>query len=155
MYGANFPRLAYDEAPLGNNVGKNSEVIAKGDFLTLSSGFVAVAGAASIPLGIADCSKTMASDNQTVAKVQVPYLPAETDMMFEADFNTTVVMSAAYNGYLFKLTGTTGAMQIDSNTASTTVGVVELVKLDPRGEGSAVRGLFRFARSARGYTVAT
>lgn len=155
MYGANYPRLAYDEAPLGYAVIKNSEVIAKGDLLTLSSGFAAVSGAASIPLGFADTSKTGAVDNQTVAKVEIPYWPAETGMTFEMDFNTTVAMSAAYQGYMFKLTGATGAMQVDSNTASTTVGVVELVKFDPRREGSSVRGLFKFARSAEGFTVAT
>ena len=42
-----------------------------------------------------------------------------------------------------------------SNVISATVGVVKLVKLDPRNEGSTTRGLFRFARPQMGFTVAT
>lgn len=153
MYGAHFPRLSYDEAPLGYGIGKNSEVITKGDILTNSSGFIAVNTGNDVPVGIANQDGTMTGTNQTVAKVEVPYIPAETDMTFEMDLDSAE--TAAYQGYLYTLTGATGAMKVDQSSHSLTVGVVELVKLDPRKEGSTTRGLFRFARSQKGFTVAT
>ena len=46
------------------------------------------------------------------------------------------------------------AQVVDPSTRSATVGIVELIKLDPRREGSTTRGLFRFARPNMGWTVA-
>lgn len=153
MYGANNPRFAYDEIPLSYQIGTNSAVFTKGDFLTSASGFAAVSGAASIPLGICERTVTAASDNQTVAKVEVPFYSAKEVFKFEADFDETETV--AYQGYFYQLTGTTGAMLVDQSTHSATVGVVQLEKLDPRREGSTVRGLFSYARAGQGYTVTT
>lgn len=52
-------------------VGTNSATIAAGDLVTLSGGFVVKAGAAAKIEGIAEQSKTFASDNQTVAKAEL------------------------------------------------------------------------------------
>ena len=153
MYGANYLRLAYDEAPLGYIIGTASTTFAKGDILSITSGYGVVSGANSIPLGICDASKVTAVSNETVAKVEIPFYSADQIMEFEMDFNATETV--AYQGYFYQLTGTTGAMQVAASTRSTTIGVVQLLKLDPRREGSLVRGLFRFARPAMGYTVAT
>lgn len=153
MYGANFIRLAYDEAPLGYGIGTNSEVFKKGNILSMASGFVTINTGALDVLGICDADMTMTADNQTVAKKEVPYLPASEDFTFEMDFSSAETV--AYQGYLYTLTGATGAQQVDPATRSLTVGIVELVKLDPRREGSTTRGLFRFARPNMGWTVAS
>jgi len=152
MYGANYPRLSYDEAPLRYVIGTNSEVFKKGEVLAMTSGFGTINTGALDALGICDADKTMASDNQTVAKVEVPFLPASTDMSFEMDFSSAETV--AYQGYLYTLTGAVGAQVVDPSTRSATVGIVELIKLDPRREGSTTRGLFRFARPNMGWTVA-
>ncbi len=153
MYGANFIKFAHDEAPLGYAIGTNSEVFKKGDIISEASGYATLNTGNLNPLGIVNTDKTMASNNETVAKVQVPYIPATTDMTFEMDFDSAE--TAAYQGYLYQLTGTVGAQKVSQSTHSATVGVVKLVKLDPRNEGSTTRGLFRFARPQMGFTVAS
>lgn len=153
MYGANYVRLAYDEAPLGYTIGTNSEVFKKGEILAMTSGFATINTGNLDVLGICDADMTMTADNQTVAKKEVPYLPAKTDMTFEMDFDGTETV--AYQGYLYTLSGAVGAQVVAAASRSLTVGVVELVKLDPRREGSTTRGLFRIARPNVGSTVAT
>jgi hypothetical protein len=153
MYGANYIRLAYDEAPLGYAIGTNSEVFKKGEIVSFASGFLTINTGNLNPAGIVDASKTMSSDNQTVAKVEVPFYPANTDMTFEMDFDEAE--SVAYQGYNYVLTGAVGAQLVDASSHSATVGVVELLKLDPRREGSTTRGLFRFSRLVSGNTIAT
>lgn len=152
MYGANYPRFAYDEIPLAYTIGTNSEVFKKGEILAMASGFATINTGALDVLGVCDADKTMASDNQTVAKVELPFYSARSDMTFEMDFDGTETV--AYQGYLYTLSGAVGAQVVAAATRSLTVGIVELIKLDPRREGSTVRGLFRFARPNMGWTVA-
>lgn len=153
MYGANFPRLAYDEAPLSYAIGTNSEVFNKGEIVSYVSGFLSINTGNLVPAGIVDTAKTMSSSNQTVAKVEVPFLSADQIMTFEMDFDAAE--TNAYQGYFYTITGATGAQKVSQSSHSTTVGIVQLVKLDPRNEGSTTRGLFRFARPAMGYTIAS
>jgi hypothetical protein len=153
MYGANYLRLSYDEAPLRYVIGTNSEVFKKGEILAMTSGFGTINTGALDALGICDADMTMTADNQTVAKKEVPFVPATADMSFEMDFDGTETV--AYQGYLYTLSGAVGAQVVAAATRSATVGIVELIKLDPRREGSTVRGLFRFARPNMGWTVAS
>lgn len=154
MYGAQNARTnvdipSYDSA---SPIGKNSEVFNKGDIVTVASGFVKVSGVNDRPYGIIDLTATMSSTNQTVAKQRPPIVPNTSDLTFEMDLNADG--AEADNGSFFQLTGTTGAMLVDYSSKSATVGPVVLVKLDPRGEGSVRRGLFRFAKGLQSYTVA-
>lgn len=130
---------------LDHIIGTNSAVFAIGDVVDITSGFVSVIGASTDrPYGICQQKITMASDNQTVAKVKVPVIPLTTDDEFEMDFDADAAL--ANQGQFFPLnTGGTGAQTVDLASASDTVGQVMLVKLDPRGEGSVLRGLFRVA----------
>jgi hypothetical protein len=153
MYGANFLRFAYDEIPLGYVIGTNSEVFKKVEIVAMASGFGTINTGALDVLGIVDADMTMSADNQTVAKKEVPFYAARADMTFEMDFDGTETV--AYQGYLYTLSGAVGAQVVAAATRSATVGIVELVKLDPRREGSTVRGLFRFARPNMGWTVAS
>lgn len=154
LYGAANIR-SYEGAPdLEYRIGANSAQFTKGDIVTFSSGFLAVASADSRPVGICDLSATMTSNNQTVAKQEVPFIPASDELLFEMDFNDSSAVEGDI-GSFYQLTGTTGAMLVNRSTKSATVGPVVLVKLDPRGEGSAVRGLFKFAKGFQSYTVAS
>uniref|UniRef100_A0A6H1ZRW4 Uncharacterized protein n=1 Tax=viral metagenome TaxID=1070528 RepID=A0A6H1ZRW4_9ZZZZ len=146
MYGAKLSRPMGGLAqPLQHIIGTNSAVFNIGDVVDITSGYTSVLGATSDrPFGICTKKVTMASDNVTVAKVKVPVQPIGMDDQFEMDFDAAA--TAANQGQFFQFnTGGTGAQTIDLATASDTVGQVVLVELDPRGEGSTVRGLFRVA----------
>jgi hypothetical protein len=143
-----------DTQSLDHATGLNSEQFTKGDIVTKNNGFLDVADSATEKIwGIAHKSVTMAADNQTVAKVEVPYIPLLPGFQFEMDFDADA--SSGDEGSLFGLTGATGAQQVDYATKSATVGQLQLVKLDPRGEGSVRRGLFEVALPQLGYEVET
>lgn len=152
LFGTAAVKSDFDTPNYQYLLGTNSAQFTDGDVVTETAGFLAVAGANSRPLGIAKLSATMTASNQTVAKQEVPYIPASYELTFEMDFNASA--AAADVGAFFQLTGATGAQQVNYSTLSATVGPVVLVKLDPRGEGSVVRGLFRFAKGFQSYTVA-
>lgn len=147
MYGAKLSRPVGGFAqPLGHRIGTNSEVFAIGDLVDITSGFLEVQDhvTADRIIGICKIAKTMESDNQTVDKYEVPYIKLSIDDEFEMDFDDDA--AEANVGQFFQLlTAGTGAQQVDFSTASDTVGQVVLKKLDPRGEGSVVRGLFSIA----------
>jgi hypothetical protein len=135
--GAAAPSLTY-------KLGKNSEVITKGDLIEVASGIAeALDDTAARPVGIANRTVTMASDNQTAAKVEIDMIPLNEDVVFEMDLDADATV--ANQGQFFTIAGATGAQVATFSTASAGVGQVQLVKLDPRGEGSVRRGLFRSA----------
>ena len=123
-------------------IGKNSEVITRGDPLTISSGLLAVASATSVIVGVAVKTATMASDNQTVAKVTPGYVPANLDTTFLMGTNADLTGNATDGGTYYKLTGTTGAVLVDvtSGVQTTTSRIVEIVQVDPRGLGGSGAG---------------
>lgn len=144
MFGAAFPRTSEPVKPLEHQIGLNSEVFTKGDVVTMTSGFLDLIDAGTERVvGVVDTTMTMASDNQTVAKRQVPYTPFDYNEEFEMDFNADAAL--ANQGQYFTLTGASGAQQVALSSADAAVGQVLLVKLDPRQEGSLRRGLFRAA----------
>ena len=142
MYGALAPRLENGCAvtSLGYHLGKNSEVFTKGDLIEVASGIAEVADdTAARAIGIANRTVTMASDNQTVAKVEIDYTPLNENVLFEMDFDAAAAV-ADQNAF-YTITGATGAQQVSYASKDAGVGQVQLVKLDPRGEGSTTRGL--------------
>jgi regulator of RNase E activity RraA len=94
-------------------IASNSLSVANGDLLTLASGFVAKAVAASpMIIGVANGTKTYASDNQTVAKSKVNYLsviPRETVLEIE----TSADVTQANVGKFYTLTA---AQKVDAAT---------------------------------------
>ncbi len=138
-----------------DSIGKNSEVFAVNDVLTIASGLVKVVAAATDPiLGVATKTQTMASDNQTVAKISPGYIPAE-DTVFFMYTNADLTDNATNGGTYYGLTGATGAVVVDvvSGVTSTTSRQVEIVKVDPEniggtGSGSGLRQvLVKFFRT--------
>ena len=149
MYGAKLFGV-YAESPGGLSyaLGKNSEVFTKGDFVSKASGVLLVASSGALE-GICDRSVTMASDNQTVAKVMIPYYSSRMDFTFEADFDgvSGATNTVANQEKFYTITGTTGAQQIANGSGSTTSGQVCFMQGDPRGTGDGFRGMFRFAKA--------
>jgi len=136
-------------------VGKNSEVFTSNDIVTIDgTNGLKVAGATDVVNGVVLKTATMASDNQTVAKVTPAYVPAE-DTVFLMGTNSDLTGNVSDPGDYYKLTGTTGAQQVDvtSGVQTTTSRIVEIVKVDPRniggtGSGSGLREcLVRFVKT--------
>lgn len=134
----------------GKVIGNNSEEFTSGDAVTISSGFLQVAGATDRVYGIVQKSQTMASDNETVGlvkpSVQVP------DLGYEFLAGTNADLAATSVGTYYKLVGTTGIMQVDVSAGAMTgaARIVECTQVDPlneggTGAGSGLRqGVFRF-----------
>lgn len=127
-------------------IGKNSEVIAAGDLLTVQSGVLSVATATQTIVGVAAKTQTMAADNQTNAKIQPAYIPASLNTLFLMGTNADMTGNATDPGTYYKITGTTGVMQMDSTSGvqTTTSRILEVVEVDPRqiggsGSGSGLR----------------
>lgn len=117
-------------------IASNSLSVANGDMLTLASGFVAKAVAASpVIIGIANGTKTYASDNQTVAKAKVNYLrviPRETILELE----TSADVTQANVGKFYTLTA---AQKVDAATAAAVKGVLPLQLVEYIGSTTKAR----------------
>ena len=136
-------------------IGKNSEAFTVGDVVTIdNTNGLKVAGATDVVAGVVIKTVTMTSDNQTVAKVCPAYIPAE-NTVFLMGSNADFTGNVSDPGDYYKLTGTTGAQQVDgtSGVQTTTSRIVEIVKVDPKniggtGSGSGLRELLvRFVKT--------
>ena len=123
-------------------IGKNSEVFAVGDPVTVTSGVMLVATATSTIWGIAQKVQTMTSTNQTVALVYPTYMPVQENMVFLMGTNADLTGNATDAGTFYKLTGTTGAVLVDvvSGVQTTTSKIVEIIKVDPNSVGGSGSG---------------
>jgi len=157
MYGAKWSHSRSGLAePLDHRLGANSEVFAVNDLVCYASGFLEVVDHVTSDRIVGICKKavTMSATNQTVAKVQVPFIPLTVDDEFEMDLDAAA--TEANVGQFFQLAGlATGAQQVSFASASATVGQVVLTKLDPRGEGSTTRGLFKLAMPLQAFEPET
>jgi hypothetical protein len=154
IYGATLFKSPTKEVNFdgGIVIGKNSEVFTSGDPVTITSGFLLVAGATDTVYGVVQKTQTMVSTNQTGALVKPSVLVP--DQSYEFLMGTNSDLAATSVGTFYKLTGTTGAVQVDvtSGAMTGTAIIVECTKVDPNGEGgsgsgSGLRqGLFRFVK---------
>lgn len=130
-------------------IGTNSATFTVGDPLTLSSGLLAVASATSTIVGIAAKTQTFASNNQTVAQVAPGYTPVSEATLFFMPANGNFTGNATDAGTYYKLTGTTGAIQVDqvSGVQTTTARVVEIVQVDPYNRGNLNEVSVRFVKT--------
>lgn len=147
LYGATVYRT--DGNPLNylqDQIGKNSQAFTSGDTVGLGQAGLIVASVVSSIVGVVAKTATMASDNQTVAKVAPLYVPVDPSTLFLMGTNSDLTSNVVNNGTYYKLTGTTGAIQVDvaSGVQTTTSRIVEIVEVDPRkiggtGSGSGLR----------------
>ncbi len=156
IYGASLYKSAGNEADIQYDViGKNSEAFTVGDPLTITSGALLVAGTTDPVVGIATKTVTMASNNQTVAKVTPGYIPIKSDDIYLMGCNTDLTGNTTDGGTYYKLiSAATGAMQVNTAGVQTTTSrVVEIVEVDPQniggsGSGSGLRqALVRFVKT--------
>lgn len=117
-------------------IATNSLSVANGDLLTLTAGFIAKAVAASTQIiGVANGTKTYASDNQTVAKAKVNYLaviPRETVL----EIATSADVTQANVGKFYTLTA---GWIVDAATAAAVKGVLPLQLVEYVGSASKAR----------------
>ena len=118
----------------------NSAVIANGDLVAVSGGFVIKAINTTVRplLGIANQSLTASATNQTVEKVKLSYTRIEPyDTLFEAVTSAAVVQADVGKYYAL-----TAAGLVDVATASATIAAGSVVRLE------------RFLSSTKGVFVA-
>lgn len=88
---ANIKIIGGIDEPSRTGIAANSLSVANGDLLTLSGGVAKAVAASPVIIGVANGTKTYASDNQTVAKAKVNYLncsPRETVLEIETSAST-------------------------------------------------------------------
>lgn len=144
IYGAQPYQPNDDELDLNYDaIGNNSDVFTLYDPVTYSSGTLVVAGTTDAIVGAVAQTVTMASDNQTVAKVAPGYYPASEDTYFLMGTNADLTGNATDVGTYYKLTAaTTGTVQVDvtSGVQTTTSRNVMIKKVDPFNEGGTGAG---------------
>lgn len=145
MYGLHL-RVPSECENLRYTIGTNSATFNVGDPVTLESGLLTVSSAGDRVAGVCNEYKVCASDNATVAKYKVSYIPASPNFLFEADMSADSTQAACV-GFYADLTGTTGVVQIDQSTLSSTVGQFYIHDIDPRGESDLSKVLVSVAES--------
>ena len=148
IYGATLFKSPHTAVNFGSKVlGKNSEVITAGDPLTIDSTNGLKVYTTNLPIiGVAAKTQTMASTNVTVAKVTPSYIPSDLEYEFLMGCNTALTSTSVGNYY--GLTGTTGAVQVDTTAGVTTSTnrMVVCTAVDPNGTGDLTQGLFKFVK---------
>lgn len=151
IYGATLiTSPTHEENFASRAIGKNSEAFTIGDTVGFSAADGLQVDLTKV-IGIAQKTVTMASDNETVAKVTPSYVPIDQDYEFLMGTNADLSPLTSVGAY-YGLTGTTGIIQVDVSSGVQTGGdrVVLCTGVDPNGvggtgAGSGLRqGIFKF-----------
>lgn len=150
-------------------IGKSSVIFTVGDAVRFNtSGFIDLSHTAEQIIGIVASvvtSKglpvdydsgstntwTMTSSNETVNMYEVAFIPAFPHYAFSCDSDTTIEQASL--GKYFQLASTSDGAS--TTTESDTIGTLQLqlIGLDPDGDGDASKGLFRIVASQMGATT--
>ncbi len=137
----------------GRVVGSNSAVFTANDPVTIDASGTLIVSTATTPIyGVIQKTQTMTSTNATVAKVLPVCIPVDQSYEFLMGTNSDLAITSV--GTFYKLTGTTGVVQVDVTSGAMTgvARVVVCTQVDPNavggtGAGSGLRqGLFKFVR---------
>lgn len=137
----------------GRVLGSNSAVFTSNDPVTIdASGTLIVATATTPVYGVVLTTQTMTSTNATVALVKPNCFTVEQE--YEFLMGTNADLTATSVGTYYKLTGATGAVQVDvtSGAQTTTSRIVVCTEVDPNAVGGtgansgARQGLFKFVK---------
>lgn len=140
MFGIHIRHCYAGSYCLDEAIVANSTAIAIGDPLVRDTdGFLIVATANLRIEGIADQAFTSDASNETVAAATCAFIPSNNLDQYEAD--SSAAIGRTNESQYFKLTGTTGAVQVDFSTASDSAGHFRVIHRDPRGESSTTRVL--------------
>lgn len=119
--------------------------VTHGDFVYLSSGRVTSASIAGKTLlgmvlgkstNVSDHSETLSATGNTAGTVKVLVHHAPNDKYVVKSDNIGTTLDATHVGQAFDLTGNTGAQLLDSSTASTTTGQLEVVQFGYKGDNT-------------------
>lgn len=127
----------------GQVIGKNSEVFTQNDPVTIDASHgLKVAGTTDKVYGFIQKTQTMASTNETVAKVKPSVLVPDLSYEFLMGTNADLDPLTSPGAYYKLTTATTGAVQVDvtSGVQTTTNRVVECTGVDPLNEGGTGSG---------------
>jgi len=125
--------------------GKASTTITKGDPVNLEAGYLNLAAAGESILGAAQ--ETVVNGSGETAEVKVIVDPMA--MYIVDNDNDTTTFGVTHPGTYFDVTGTTGAVQVDTSTTSTTGGLLCLEynpQISPYQDDTSI-GLFMIAES--------
>lgn len=120
----------------------NGVTVTSGDFVYLASGRVTsatIAGATflGIVLGkntdVSDHSATLSATGDSAGTVKVLVHHAPNDKYVVTSDNIGTTLAASHVGQAFDMVGATGAQLLDSSTASTTTGSVEVIEFGYKG----------------------
>ena len=141
IYGAEVFRTGGNELNYFSDAfGKNSEVFADGDLVSLSSGLLLVG--TSPVVGVVAKTATMTSTNATVAKVSPSYVPVNDETLFLMGTNSDLTGNGTDAGTYYTVTGVTGTQQVNVSKGVVTgaLRTVEIVEVDPFNEGGTGSG---------------
>lgn len=149
IYGATLFKSPKNGTNFGYDViGKNSEVFAAGDPVTIdaTAGTLRLYTTTNPIAGVIVKAATMSSTNDTVALVKPARYVADEDDEFLMGCNTALVATSV--GTYYKLTGATGAVQVDTTSGAQTLlnRVVVCTAVDPNGLSDLTQGLFKFVK---------
>lgn len=129
---------------LDAKLAKNSTTFAKGDPVSQDTdGLLIVTTAGLRVIGIANEAKVTAADNETVAQYKVQFLALTYKDKLEAEMSAAVAQTNV--GQYADVSGTTGAVKLDSGTLADDTGSFHITDLDPRGNGSTTAVLCNIA----------
>lgn len=117
---ANILFEKWNAIPSETRIASNSLAIAQHDFVAETSGFMVKAGASSEILGISETIETFDSDNQTVDKAVVNFIPKQADLIMKLTIDDTATQADV--GSYFNINNTT--QTVDYATKATTASVV-------------------------------
>jgi hypothetical protein len=123
---------------------KASTTITKGDPVNIEAGYVNLAGGTERIFGVAN--ETVVGNAAATSQVEI-IVAREGDLYLVDNDNDSTTFAATHPGTYFDTTGTTGAVQVDTSS-TTTSGQLLCVEYNPKGLGvdsDTSMGLFTIA----------
>jgi S-adenosylhomocysteine hydrolase len=134
-------KIARDASYTGNandGIGANSADTTGGRFfVSKTNEVVSKAGTTGEVAGVSHTQKVFASDNETVAKARIEFIPANVDITYDVTI-TNGTITVVDEGKYYNLTA--AGDTVDGTTESTTTGQLRMVKFN-----SATNSTFRIA----------
>lgn len=140
IYGLTEIQTTQNESYLRyDSLGADSAVFAVGDPVSIQSGSLSVATATQTIVGVAVKAATMPSTNDAT---YVPFIPIQIDSIYLMGTNADLTDNETDGGTYYKITGTTGVVQVDvvSGVQTGASRIVEIIKVDPFNQGGSGSG---------------
>ncbi len=148
IYGATLFKSPKNETNFGYQIiGKKSTTFTAGDPVSINSNQGLLVYTTTTPIiGVIVKTQTTAATNESVELVKPAYMKVSEDDEFLMGTNAALTVTSV--GYYFKLTGTTGVVQVDVTSGVQTGQdrVVMCTAVDPNNLSDLTQGLFKFVK---------